>query len=64
MANSSYYKYQKYVTYQQQDPLPNIPLTYSVDGNGTMPLVLKDECDTNCGCTGGNGYGGGAGGTE
>lgn len=50
---SSYYKYQKYVTYHTQNPLPNIPLAYSVDGNGTMPLVLKNQCDPNCGCTGG-----------
>lgn len=49
---SSYYKYQKYVTYHTQNPLPNIPLIYSVDGNGTMPLVLKNQCDPNCGCTG------------
>ena len=60
MAFSSFYKYQKYVTYQQQDPLPYIPITYSVDGEGTLPLILKDECDVNCGCTGGNGSGGGS----
>lgn len=50
MANSSYYTYKKYVTYHSQQPLPYIPITYSVDGEGTLPLRLKDECDVNCGC--------------
>lgn len=53
MAYSSYYKYQKYIKYHAQDPLPNLPTTYSVDGEETMPLIIKEECDPNCGCTGG-----------
>lgn len=51
MANStnSYYLYQKYEKRGSQDWIPYYPNTYSVDGDGTMPVVLKQENDTACG---------------
>ena len=51
MANqyNSYYLYQKYEKRGNQDWLPCYPNIFSVDGDGTMPLVLKQENDQACG---------------
>lgn len=51
MANqyNSYYLYQKYEKRGSQDWLPCYPNIFSVDGDGTMPLVLKQENDQACG---------------
>lgn len=47
MANiNSYYLYQKY---EKRGDQPWIPLdVYSVDGDGTMPLVIKELNDPAC----------------
>ena len=47
--HSSYYLYQKYAKYGSQDWLPVYPYAYSIDAEGTMPLVIKLENDTACG---------------
>lgn len=46
---NSYYLYQKYEKRGNQDWLPCYPNIFSVDGDGTMPLVLKQENDQACG---------------
>jgi len=46
---TSYWLYQKYETRGSQDPIPCYPNVYSVDGDGTMPLVVRKEDDTQCG---------------
>lgn len=53
MANqyTSYYLYQKYEKRGSQDWLPCYPNVFSVDGDGTMPLVIKTENDPDCGYT-------------
>ena len=53
MANqyTSYYLYQKYEKRGSQDWLPCYPNIFSVDGEGTMPLVIKTENDPECGYT-------------
>ena len=53
MANqyTSYYLYQKYEKRGDQDWLPCYPNIFSVDGEGTMPLVIKTENDPECGYT-------------
>lgn len=44
---SSFYKYEKFEIIGDE----LVPLgIFSVDGNGTMPLVIKDDCDPQCGC--------------
>lgn len=44
---SSYYKYEKFEVIGDE----LIPLgIYSIDADGTMPYVVKEECDTACGC--------------
>lgn len=44
---SSYYKYEKFEVIGDE----LIPLgIYSIDADGTMPYVVKKECDTACGC--------------
>ena len=44
---SSYYKYEKFEVLGDE----LIPLgIYSIDADGTMPYVVKKECDTACGC--------------
>lgn len=44
---SSFYLYRKY----EVTPDGLIPTDdYSIDGNGTMPSVIKNECDPECGC--------------
>ena len=47
--NTSYWLYQLYETRGSQDPIPAYPNTYSVDGEGTMPLVVRKESDDECG---------------
>jgi len=51
MANqyNSYYLYQQYEKRGSQDWLPCYPNIFSVDGGGTMPLVMKKENDPDCG---------------
>lgn len=49
MANNSYFLYQKYQSIGGQTPTPVYPLEYSIDGDGTMPLVIKQADDPNCG---------------
>ena len=46
---TSYYLYQKYEKRGEQDWLPVYPNTFSVDGDGTMPLSAKTENDPACG---------------
>lgn len=46
---TSYYLYQKYEKRGDQPWLPLYPNVYSVDGDGTMPLVVKQEDDPSCG---------------
>jgi len=49
---NSYYLYQQYEKRGSQDWLPCYPNIFSVDGDGTMPLVMKKENDPDCGYTG------------
>lgn len=49
---NSYYLYQQYEKRGSQDWLPSYPNIFSVDGDGTMPLVMKKENDPDCGYTG------------
>lgn len=46
---SSYWLYQKYEKRGDQDWIPSYPNTYSIDGEGTMPLVVRIEKDEACG---------------
>lgn len=46
---TSYYLYQKYEKRGEQDWIPVYPNTYSIDGDGTMPLSAKTENDPACG---------------
>ena len=49
MANiNSYYLYQKYEKRGDQPWIQVFPSTYSVDGDGTMPLVVKQLNDPEC----------------
>lgn len=48
---TSYYLYQKYVKYGDQDWLPAYPNVFSADGDGTMPPVIKQNDDPGCGYT-------------
>ena len=48
---TSYYLYQKYVKYGDQDWLPVYPNVYSADGDGTMSPVIKQDDDPGCGYT-------------
>ena len=44
---SSLYKYEKYEVFGDEI----VPLgIFSVDGDGTMPVVVKYDCDQECGC--------------
>ena len=45
---NSYLLYQKYIKIGDQTPHPAYPAEYSIDGDGTMPLVLKTASDPNC----------------
>lgn len=46
---TSYYLYQRYEKRGDQPWLPSYPNTLSIDGGGTMPLVVKQEDDPACG---------------
>ena len=46
---TSYYLYQKFEKRDGQDFIPVYPNTYSTDANGTMPKVIKEQNDENCG---------------
>ena len=46
---TSYYLYQKFEKRDGQDFIPVYPNTYSVDADGTMPKVIKEQNDVNCG---------------
>ena len=46
---TSYYLYQKFEKRDGQDFIPVYPNTYSIDADGTMPRVVKNENDENCG---------------
>ena len=46
---TSYYLYQKFEKRDGQDFIPDYPNTYSVDADGTMPKVVKEQNDVNCG---------------
>ena len=49
MANvNSYYLYQKYEKRGDQPWIQVFPSTYSADGDGTMPLVVKQLDDSSC----------------
>lgn len=48
MSYTSYYNYQKYET-RNGTSVPCYPATYSIDGDGTKPLVKKQDNDPNCG---------------
>lgn len=48
---TSYYLYQKYVKYGDQDWLPAYPNVFSADGDGTMSPVIKQDDDPGCGYT-------------
>ena len=48
MNYTSYYYYQKYET-RNGTSVPCYPATYSIDGDGTKPLVKKQDNDPNCG---------------
>lgn len=48
-GTTSYYLYQKYETRGEQAAIPAYPNEWSVDGNGTMQLVIKQTNDPNCG---------------
>lgn len=49
---TSYYLYQKYEKRGDQPFIPSYPQVYSIDGDGTMPLSVKNDNDANCGYTG------------
>ena len=46
---TSYYTYQKFEKRGEQDWIPAYPNTWSIDGEGTMPLSIKMENDPACG---------------
>lgn len=46
---SSYWLYQRFEQRGSQEPIPVYPNTYSINGDGTMPLVVRNEDDTECG---------------
>lgn len=46
---TSYYTYQKFEKRGEQDWIPAYPNTWSIDGEGTMPLSIKTEDDPACG---------------
>lgn len=48
---TSYWLYQKYEKRGDQDWIPAYPNVYSVDGDGTMNLVVKQDDDPACGYT-------------
>ena len=46
---TSYYLYQKYEQRDGQEPIPVYPNVWSLDGDGTMPRVVKLDDDPDCG---------------
>lgn len=46
---TSYYLYQKYESINGGTPTPVYPPVYSIDGDGTMPKVIRMENDPDCG---------------
>ena len=46
---TSYYLYQKYEQRDGQAPIPVYPNVFSVDGDGTLPRIIKQNDDPNCG---------------
>ena len=46
---TSYYLYQKFEKIGNQDYIPVYPNVYSIDADGTMPTVVKEQNDVNCG---------------
>ena len=47
-STKSYYLYELQEKYTGQDWMSVIPRTYSIDGNGTMPRILKSENEGVC----------------
>ena len=45
---NSYYLYEKYEKRGDQPWIPSYPNTWSINGDGTMPLVLKEQGDPEC----------------
>ena len=53
MSKYTKYKlYQKYETRGSQEAIPCYPNVFSIDGDGTMPLVIVEENSRDCGYTG------------
>ena len=53
MSRFTKYKlYQKYETRGSQEAIPCYPNVFSIDGDGTMPLVIVEENSRDCGYTG------------
>lgn len=53
MSKYTKYKlYQKYETRGSQEAIPVYPNTFSIDGDGTQPLVIVEENSRDCGYTG------------
>ena len=53
MSRFTKYKlYQKYETRGSQEAIPCYPSVFSIDGDGTMPLVIVEENSRDCGYTG------------
>ena len=46
--SNSYYLYEKYERRGAQPWIPVYPNTWSINGDGTMPLVLKQQGDPEC----------------
>lgn len=46
---TSYWLYQKYEQRGSQEPIPVYPNTYSINGDGTMTPVVRNEDDPQCG---------------
>lgn len=46
---TSYWLYQKYEQRGSQEPIPVYPNIYSINGDGTMTPVVRNEDDTECG---------------
>lgn len=49
---TKYKLYQKYETRGSQEAIPCYPNVFSIDGDGTMPLVIVEENSRDCGYTG------------
>ena len=49
---TKYRLYQKYETRGSQEAIPCYPNLFSIDGDGTMPLVIVEENSRDCGYTG------------